>query len=125
MLGSFSSLALVEIDAFRERPKPNANNVCQKVRAIESGAKDHPAKTGRAESVNPVGMIKLQKLNGPCEADGDQPDPDRRATGIGESNAEKYDQRPKRVPAVFSNKIRKWKKARSPQQSDHDNQRGG
>jgi hypothetical protein len=67
-------------------------------------------------------VIKLQKLNGPREADSDETNPHCRATGTNESKAEKYDKRPKRVSAVFSNEIREWQKTRSPQQANPDNQ---
>ena len=66
--------------------------------------------------------MKLQKLNGPREADGDETNPHRRGTGRNESKAEKYDKRPKRVSAVFGNEIRERKKTRSPQQANPDNQ---
>jgi hypothetical protein len=69
-----------------------------------------------------MGVIKLQKLNGPREADGDETNPHRRATGINESKAEKYDKGPKRVSAVFGNEIRQWKKTRAPQQANPNNQ---
>lgn len=104
------SLVPIEIGTLRQHPERDANHIGQQVRAVEVAAQYQPARKGRADSINPVGMIKLRKFDGPREANCNYPKPRRRYVGIKKSKAEKYDQRPKRVAAVFGYEVRERKK---------------
>jgi hypothetical protein len=68
-----------------------------------------------------VGVIELQEFNGPRETDGDDNNPQSRTDVKNECETQKYDERPKRVSAVFGEEIREGKKTRSPQQASPDN----
>src|SRR6185295_5515098 len=116
----FGFSAFMKVDVLPQRPKGDANNVRNQIGAIERIAKHKSAETSCANRINPMGVTKLQKLNGPRKTNSAQSDSDRRASPKNESETEKHNERPKRISPVFRRRTGKRNKARAPKEAHAD-----
>lgn len=63
---------LFKIEVLREGSNRNTQSIRQKVWAVKRRAKNQSPKERCSDPIDPIGVIKLQKLNRPSEANGDE-----------------------------------------------------